>query len=82
MLRYRDIVPYDWNRVIVPHYKISGDSEPSDYINASFISDMHSGASRRYIAAQVNTYEADTRYMYVCTVCRGLLRTLCLDSGL
>ena len=51
--RYKDIVPYDYNRVpVVPPYKISGDNDPSDYINASFISDVFTGSSRKYIAAQ------------------------------
>jgi len=51
--RYKDIVPYDSNRVIVhPPYSIPGDSHPSDYINASFISDVMLGTSRKYIAAQ------------------------------
>eukprot|EP00092_Neocalanus_flemingeri_P024839 GFUD01026935.1.p1 GENE.GFUD01026935.1~~GFUD01026935.1.p1 ORF type:complete len:479 (-),score=121.39 GFUD01026935.1:192-1628(-) len=51
--RYKDIVPYDSNRVmILPPYSIAGDSEPSDYINASFISDVILGTSRKYIAAQ------------------------------
>jgi len=51
--RYKDIVPFDYNRVmILPPYTISGDSEPSDYINASFISDVILGTSRKYIAAQ------------------------------
>jgi len=51
--RYKDIVPYDSNRVMVlPPYSIPGDSIPSDYINASFISDVMLGTSRKYIAAQ------------------------------
>jgi len=51
--RYKDIVPYDSNRVIVhPPFCIPGDSHPSDYINASFISDVMLGTSRKYIAAQ------------------------------
>jgi len=50
--RYRDIVPYDWNRVPVPPYKTKGDSELSDYINASFVSDINTGSPRKYIAAQ------------------------------
>ena len=51
--RYKDIVPYDYNRVcIVPPYKINGDIEPHDYINASFVSDVFTGAPRKYIAAQ------------------------------
>ena len=50
---YKDIFPFDYNRVPVFPYKISGDSEPSDYINASFVSDVFSGAPRKYIAAQV-----------------------------
>ena len=55
LLRYKDIVPFDYNRVmILPPYTISGDSEPSDYINASFISDVILGTSRKYIAAQVS----------------------------
>ena len=53
--RYKDIVPFDSNRVmILPPYTIAGDSEPSDYINASFVSDVILGTSRKYIAAQVN----------------------------
>ena len=56
-IRYKDIVPYDSNRVmILPPFTIPGDSTPSDYINASFISDVMLGTSRKYIAAQVNTY--------------------------
>jgi len=51
--RYKDIVPYDFNRVpVIPAYKISGDAEPSDYINASFIADMFNGEQKKYIAAQ------------------------------
>jgi len=51
--RYRDIVPFDSNRVLVhPPYTIPGDSHRSDYINASFISDVMLGTSRKYIAAQ------------------------------
>lgn len=50
--RYKDIFPFDYNRVPVFPYKISGDSEPSDYINASFVSDVFSGAPQKYIAAQ------------------------------
>jgi len=50
--RYKDIFPFDYNRVPVFPYKISGDSEPSDYINASFVSDVFSGAPKKYIAAQ------------------------------
>lgn len=50
---YKDIVPFDYNRVPVVPYKISGDLEPSDYINASFVSDVFTGANRKYIAAQV-----------------------------
>ena len=54
LFSYKDIVPFDYNRVPVFPYKISGDSEPSDYINASFVSDVFTGASRKYIAAQVS----------------------------
>jgi len=51
--RYKDIVPYDYNRVPVsPAYKIAGDTDPSDYINASFVSDVFTGSGRKYIAAQ------------------------------
>ena len=50
---YKDIVPFDYNRVPVDPYKIYGDLEPSDYINASFVSDVFTGANRKYIAAQV-----------------------------
>jgi len=51
--RYKDIVPFDSNRVMVlPPYMIASDTEPSDYINASFISDVILGTSRKYIAAQ------------------------------
>lgn len=50
--RYKDIVPFDANRVNVQPYKIVGDREPSDYINASFVTDQVSGAPRKYIAAQ------------------------------
>ena len=54
-IRYKDIVPFDSNRVIVhPPYTIPGDSHQSDYINASFISDVMLGTSRKYIAAQVS----------------------------
>ena len=53
LFSYKDIFPFDYNRVSVFPYKISGDSEPSDYINASFVSDVFSGAPRKYIAAQV-----------------------------
>ena len=53
--RYKDIVPYDSNRVkILPPFSVPGDSTPSDYINASFISDVILGTSRKYIAAQVS----------------------------
>ena len=51
---YKDIVPFDYNRVPVAPYKISGDLEPSDYINASFVSDVLTGANKRYIAAQAS----------------------------
>lgn len=37
---------------VIPAYKISGDAEPSDYINASFIADMFNGEQKKYIAAQ------------------------------
>ena len=37
---------------VSPAYKISGDTDPSDYINASFISDVFTGSTRKYIAAQ------------------------------
>jgi len=50
--RYKDIVPFDANRVTVAPYKVDGDREASDYINASFISDLHTGHPRKYIAAQ------------------------------
>jgi len=51
--RYNDIVPFDSTRVrILPPYKISGDIEASDYINASFISDVLHSADKKYIAAQ------------------------------
>jgi len=50
--RYKDIVPFDANRVQVHPYKVDGDREPSDYINASFISDQLTGYPRKYIAAQ------------------------------
>lgn len=59
--RYNDIVPFDATRVLIsPPYKVKGDLEPSDYINASFISDVSTVSSsqggtdlsRRYIAAQ------------------------------
>merc|ERR1719334_507148 len=50
--RYKDIVPFDANRVPVPPFKTPGDKEPSDYINASFVSDQVSGGARKYIAAQ------------------------------
>ena len=53
LFSYKDIFPFDYNRVSVFPYKIAGDSEPSDYINASFVSDVFSGAPRKYIAAQV-----------------------------
>ena len=54
-IRYKDIVPFDSNRVIVhPPYTIPGDSHQSDYINASFISDVMLGTPRKYIAAQVS----------------------------
>ena len=53
LFSYKDIFPFDYNRVPVFPYKIAGDSEPSDYINASFVSDVFSGAPRKYIAAQV-----------------------------
>ena len=52
-LRYKDIVPYDYNRVpVTPGYKIAGDTEASDYINASFVSDVFTESPRVYIAAQ------------------------------
>jgi len=54
--RYNDIVPFDARRVLIsPPYSIPGDLHPSDYINASFISDVNTGQqlqNRRYIAAQ------------------------------
>jgi len=50
--RYKDIVPFDANRVPVQPYKVDGDREPSDYINASFIPDQLTGYPRKYIAAQ------------------------------
>lgn len=51
--RYNDIVPFDATRVrVLPPFMIDGDSEPSDYINASFISDVIKGTDRKYIAAQ------------------------------
>lgn len=51
--RYKDIVPYDYNRVpVTPGYKITGDTEASDYINASFVSDVFTESPRVYIAAQ------------------------------
>jgi len=51
--RYNDIVPFDSTRVrVLPPYKIDGDEEASDYINASFISDVRDGTPNKYIAAQ------------------------------
>lgn len=51
--RYNDIVPFDSTRVrILPPYKISGDVDASDYINASFITDVTHSADKKYIAAQ------------------------------
>jgi len=50
--RYKDIVPFDANRVPVQPYKVDGDREASDYINASFIPDQLTGYPRKYIAAQ------------------------------
>lgn len=55
--RYNDIVPFDATRVLIsPPYKVKGDLEASDYINASFISDVASRGGqylpKRYIAAQ------------------------------
>lgn len=50
--RYKDIVPFDSNRVPVQPYRTDGDKEPSDYINASFVCDHVTGAPRKYIAAQ------------------------------
>ena len=35
-----------------PGYRIEGDSEPSDYINASFVKDVFTESPRVYIAAQ------------------------------
>ena len=53
VLRYKDIVPYDYNRVpVTPGYKITGDTEASDYINASFVKDVFTESPRVYIAAQ------------------------------
>ncbi|CAF0987474.1 unnamed protein product [Rotaria sp. Silwood1] len=55
--RYKDILPYDKYRVILP-----SDNE-SDYINASFIEDLY--GHRRYIAAQgpIDTSLADFFHM-------------------
>jgi protein tyrosine phosphatase len=86
--RYKDIAPYDSNRVmILPPYSIAGDSEPSDYINASFISDVMLGTSRKYIAAQVNNIlNMDYGTIYKLCKCmliifRVLVRTPPLPSG-
>lgn len=39
--RYQDIVPFDRTRVVLERpVSISGDTEPSSYINASYISDL------------------------------------------
>ena len=77
--RYRDIVPYDWNRVPVPPYKTKGDSELSDYINASFVSDINTGSPRKYIAAQV--IECINGHRNYIIIIRVLQRTLLLDFG-
>ena len=39
-----------------------GDTEPSDYINASFISDVLKGTDRKYIAAQVGPFNSDPEF--------------------
>ena len=38
--------------LLSPAYKIAGDIEPSDYINASFVADVFTESPRVYIAAQ------------------------------
>ena len=45
-------------------YKISGDSEPNDYINASFVSDVFSGAPQKYIAAQVRIIHEEHHHVF------------------
>ncbi len=52
--RYQDIVPFDTTRVILERpLKLKGQSEASDYINASYISDLSCPANKtspRYIS--------------------------------